>query len=108
MARLSSHVLDLAEGRPAAGLRVELVSLASGDVVVEQTTDGDGRCLLAEEGLAEGSYELRFHAGDYLRQQRGDSPFLDVVPVRFKVAEGQRYHVPLLLSPYGYSTYRGS
>lgn len=108
MARLSSHVLDLAEGRPAAGLRIDLVSVATDEIVAERTTDEDGRCLLVEEGLAEGVYELRFRAGEYLQRTRGESPFLDVVPVRFKAVLGQRYHVPLLLSPFGYSTYRGS
>ncbi len=115
MGRLTTHVLDTAAGAPAAGLTVELFRLTGGEtrVTVARTND-DGRIeqpLLEGDALTAGVYELRFHAGDYLRT-RHDLPspaFLDVVPIRFGVAAPQEhYHVPLLISPYGYSTYRGS
>jgi 5-hydroxyisourate hydrolase len=114
--RLTTHVLDTARGRPAAGLAVELFRLsgAARAPVARAVTNADGRTdapLLAGEGFAPGTYELMFHAGDYLRAtgQAGPEPmFLDLVPVRFGIAASGHYHVPLLLSPYGYSTYRGS
>lgn len=113
MGRLTTHVLDTATGRPAAGLRLVLSRLdPSAAVVAEAVTNADGRVdhpLL--EGAVRGRYELAFHVADYFRA-RGialtDPPFLDVVPVRFAIAEDRHYHVPLLISPYGYSTYRGS
>ena len=82
--------------------------------MVETTTNADGRCdkpLLDGADFAPGSYEIMFHVGDYFRRsdvKLPDPPFLDVVPIRFGVAGGVHYHVPLLVSPYGYSTYRGS
>ena len=116
MGRLTTHVLDQAAGKPAAGLRIEIWRL---DGVPRQlksvTTNADGRCdapLLEGEALTAGRYELRFHAGDYLRTlgtKLPDPPFLDVIPIQFGISDpGAHYHVPLLLSPYGYSTYRGS
>ena len=97
MARLSTHVLDTANGRPAAGVTVRFE-----DKTV--TTDRDGRAVIAED-LAPGVYELIFGIGAYF----GSATFLDEVVVRFRIAEGEsRYHVPLLVSPYGYTTYRGS
>ncbi|MGR3433898.1 MAG: hydroxyisourate hydrolase [Shimia sp.] len=117
---LTTHVLDTALGRPAAGLRIELsaVSAAGVSVLAEATTNGDGRTdgpILPVDRFQPGTYELLFFAGDYLRATHGaagqalpDPLFLDVVPIRFGMAEGAHYHVPLLLSPYGYSTYRGS
>jgi 5-hydroxyisourate hydrolase len=116
MGRLTTHVLDTALGRPAAGLKLELYALGSSPRLLKTaTTNEDGRLdqpLLADGSLEAGQYELRFHAGDYLRKQGvklGEPAFLDVIPVRFGIAEpAQHYHVPLLLSPYGYSTYRGS
>jgi 5-hydroxyisourate hydrolase len=115
--RLTTHVLDTANGRPAAGVRVELARLTatSRQPLAEVTTNRDGRCeapLLAGEAFAPGQYELTFHVGAYFRSlgtATGDPAFLEAVPVRFGVARGgEHYHVPLLISPYGYSTYRGS
>lgn len=113
MGSLSTHVLDTASGRPAEGLRIELYR--GSNLVKDVVTNADGRCdeaLLSEAEFASGDYELRFHAGDYLRGQGVkllEPAFLDIIPIRFGLAEGQgHYHVPLLLSPYGYSTYRGS
>ena len=111
---LTTHVLDTARGRPAAGMRITLRD-ASGTVLAEVDTNEDGRTetpILPEDRFAPGIYELTFHAGDFLRAtgQAGDEPlFLDLVPIRFGMSDGEaHYHVPLLLSPYGYSTYRGS
>ena len=102
---LTTHVLDLAAGRPAAGVAITL--LREGEVVARAVTNGDGRTdapLL--DALEAGVYELRFAVGDYFG---GDSRFLDVVPVRFGVSEpDSHHHVPLLVAPGGYSTYRGS
>ena len=115
MGRLTTHVLDTALGRPAAGLTIELFRLgAGGDRIATAVTNADGRVdkpLLEGADFSAGVYELRFHAGAYLRatSQLPNPPFLDVVPIRFGVAApGDHYHVPLLLSPYGYSTYRCS
>ena len=110
-------MLDLTLGTPAQGLKLELWRLDGGAAERLKTvvTNDDGRvkgALLEGEALAAGTYELRFMAGDYRRRAGGplaEPPFLDVVPVRFGVADPQgHYHVPLLLSAYGYSTYRGS
>ncbi len=116
--RLTTHVLDTATGQPAAGLRIELWAVrADGGrhLVREAATNDDGRidgALLAGAALSVGIYELVFHAGDYLRaagHALADPAFLDVVPIRFGIADASaHYHVPLLISPYGYSTYRGS
>ena len=111
---LTTHVLDTARGCPAAGLRITLAD-AAGEIVAEMTTNADGRTdspILPATRFAPGIYELTFHAGDYLRAtgQAGAEPlFLDRVPIRFGMSDpAAHYHVPLLLSPYGYSTYRGS
>lgn len=115
--RLTTHVLDTALGRPAAGLRIWLyrVSGNSHRKVLDVTTNADGRTdapLLSGDGLVAGGYELVFCAGDYLRAtgQIGEGiAFLDQIPIRFGIGDaGVHYHVPLLLSPFGYSTYRGS
>ena len=115
--RLTTHVLDTAQGRPAAGVRIELYRAESAErrLLAEATTNADGRCdgpLLAGADFATGGYELVFHVGAYFRAQGIEiaaPAFLDQVPVRFGIAEaGSHYHVPLLISPYGYSTYRGS
>ena len=116
MGRLTTHVLDTAAGRPAANLAIELFLLDGGAVLLKTLrTNADGRAdgpLLEGAAFMRGHYELRFHAGDYLRETGTDLPdpaFLDVIPVRFGIADPSgHYHVPLLLSPYGYSTYRGS
>lgn len=105
---LTTHVLDTARGRPAAGVRIELVRVADGQVLRTVTTNADGRTdepLLATGELQTGEYELVFAVGDYF----GERAFLDRVPVRFLIADAaQHYHVPLLVSPWSYSTYRGS
>ena len=117
MGRLTTHVLDTCTGQPGRGIRVVLRRL-TGDgpaIVAEAVTNDDGRCdgpLLAGADFAVGAYELAFDVGDYFRAQGvalADPPFLDVVTIRFGIAEpDSHYHVPLLVSPYGYSTYRGS
>lgn len=116
MGRLTTHVLDTAQGRPAAGLALELWSLdGTPEKVVAAVTNSDGRVdapLLENDAFKAGVYELRFHAGAYLAAAGVATPepaFLDVIPIRFGISdEAAHYHVPLLLSPYGYSTYRGS
>ena len=114
--RLTTHVLDTASGRPAAGLKIALyrVSADSRSKIKEAVTNADGRCdapLLEGSSFQTGQYELVFFAGDYLRAAgltMPEPPFIDDIPIRFGIAEARHYHVPLLLSPYGYSTYRGS
>lgn len=117
MGRLTTHVLDTALGSPGQGIRIEVFRLDAGErtSIGEVVTNDDGRCdapILEGDAFSVGEYELVFHAGDYLRRRgvAADEPrFLDVIPLRFGVADAsQHYHVPLLLSPYGYSTYRGS
>jgi 5-hydroxyisourate hydrolase len=111
---LTTHVLDTAHGRPAAGMALELRELPSGALLVSTRTNEDGRVdrpLLEAGAFRPGRYELCFHVGDYFRAMGvalPDPAFLDVVPIRFGIAEKAHYHVPLLVSPYGYSTYRGS
>ncbi len=106
MARISTHVLDTAKGRPAAGIPVDL--RFAGEVIASTITNADGRTdapVLATEHIEPGAYELVFHVSDYLEKPF----FFDQITLRFIVSEpGGHYHVPLLLSPYGYSTYRGS
>jgi 5-hydroxyisourate hydrolase len=112
MGRLSTHVLDTSVGRPAAGVR--LVLRRGGEVLVDTRTNADGRTdkpLLEGAAFRTGAYELTFHVGDYFRAKGtplADPPFLDVIPLRFSIADDADYHVPLLVSPFGYSTYRGS
>ena len=110
MGQLSTHVLDTAQGRPGAGMKIELFFLEGTGRTLLKTvqTNADGRTdapLLEAESFRAGSYELLFHVGAYFEAQG----FLDAVPVRFRVADaGQHYHVPLLCSPWSYATYRGS
>ena len=113
---LTTHVLDTARGCPASGLRIELYRL-DGEArakVAETITNADGRTdgpILPAEDFRTGTYELVFHAGDYLDTagiESGSPRFLEVIPLRFGLSEDDHYHVPLLLSPFGYSTYRGS
>lgn len=113
---LTTHVLDTARGTPAEGLTIELFRLDGGKRQHLKTlrTNADGRTdeqILPSQDFATGTYELVFHAGEYL-DQTGTPPetprFLDVIPLRFGMSEASHYHVPLLLSPFGYSTYRGS
>jgi 5-hydroxyisourate hydrolase len=116
---LTTHVLDTARGRPAAGMRLELARIdENGDRQALKTvrTNSDGRtdeALLAEGELSRGSYEIVFEVGEYFAGQpeagSAHPPFLDRVPVRFGIADpSAHYHVPLLTSPWSYSTYRGS
>ena len=98
---LSTHVLDTARGRPAAGVAIEL--RRDGERVASVTTDDDGRIRFGE--LETGIYELEFTVGEYF----GEATFLDRIPLRFTISDAAaHYHVPLLVSPWAYSTYRGS
>ncbi|OOY06361.1 hydroxyisourate hydrolase [Thioclava sp. F28-4] len=114
---LTTHVLDTARGCPAEGLKITLFALDGGDreVLAEMVTNADGRTdspILPVERFRTGQFELVFAAGDYLRASGQGAPeplFLDEIPIRFGMNDAEaHYHVPLLLSPYGYSTYRGS
>ena len=114
---LSTHVLDLSSGNPAGGLKIELhYYRASGPkLIVETITNHDGRTdspLIKGKDFVNGNYELVFHVGPYFKKQIESLPqqqFLNTVPIRFGVNNSNgHYHVPLLVSPYGYSTYRGS
>ncbi len=111
--KLTTHVLDLTTGRPGAGMAVTLAD-AGGRLIVTARANEDGRIdrpLLEGADFRHGVYELTFHVGDYFGgagRAPPDPPFLDLVPIRFVIAEDRHYHVPLLVSPYGYSTYRGS
>jgi 5-hydroxyisourate hydrolase len=117
MGHLSTHVLDTVRGKPAAGVAIRLYACQGKErrLVKSITTNADGRTdapLLSGNDFAVGIYELVFGAGDYHRaqgHQLPSPPFLDEVVIRFGVADSSvNYHVPLLLSPYSYSTYRGS
>jgi 5-hydroxyisourate hydrolase len=115
--RLTTHVLDTALGRPACGIKIELFRLTgtTREAVTSAITNDDGRCdapLLNGVDMIPGDYELVFHAGNYLKAAFSELTgilFLDQIPIRFGIAStDQHYHVPLLLSPFGYSTYKGS
>lgn len=115
--RLSTHVLDTHAGRPAVGIAVELYEFVGDRAhrIATATTNADGRTdapLIGGRPLPIGRYELRFAVGDHFRSrgiEQGDPPFLDIVPLRFSIAEPEgHYHVPLLCTPWSYSTYRGS
>jgi 5-hydroxyisourate hydrolase len=115
--RLTTHVLDLVRGVPAAGMTIELAACEgeSRRVAVRTTTNRDGRCdkpLLEGAALVGGQWQLDFHVGSYFAAQGLALPkpaFLDVVVVRFGIASpAENYHVPLLVTPWSYSTYRGS
>ncbi|MBX8824493.1 hydroxyisourate hydrolase [Ochrobactrum sp. SFR4] len=118
MAKLSTHVLDTAHGKPAAAMRLELYRVkGSGELeLIKRTaTNLDGRTdelLLNETEMCIGTYEIQFHVAEYFESQGADQakpPFLDLIPIRFAIAdESANYHVPLLVSPWAYSTYRGS
>lgn len=113
--RLTTHVLDTMRGKPAAGMRFDLLML-HGDHshhLLSGFTNEDGRAdkpLIEGDQFHLGSYELIFHVGQYFERMGVpiETPFLDLVPIRFTMTENSHYHVPLLVSPYGYSTYRGS
>jgi 5-hydroxyisourate hydrolase len=110
MGRLTTHVLDTAQGRPGAGIAVELYRLEgeAGTLIAKATTNREGRTdapLLEGAEFRTGTYQLVFHIGAYFKSQG----FLDVVPIRFRIADAAaHYHVPLLCSPWSYTTYRGS
>ncbi len=111
--KLSTHVLDLTTGKPAAGMRIELWHLDGKHVLLKAaTTNVDGRTdapLLDAAAMAVGSYELLFFVKDYFVTHHKDSLFLDRVPVRFAITDAAgSYHVPLLVTPWAYQTYRGS
>ncbi len=115
--RLTTHVLDTTCGRPAAGVGLTLFALDGPDrrVLLKIATNEDGRCdapLLSGDAFKAGHYEIVFEVAQYFRAagiKLSNPPFLDDVPIRFSLAdESAHYHVPLLISPYGYSTYRGS
>jgi 5-hydroxyisourate hydrolase len=109
MTSLSTHVLDTAHGRPAAGVVLQLTD-ADGAPLFSGVTDSDGRCPGLPR-LGPGRYRLSFAVAAYFRGAGvtlPDPPFLDVIAVDFGIAEAGHYHVPLLVSPFGYSTYRGS
>lgn len=117
MGKLTTHVLDTAHGRPGVGVRLELYAVDNGGRTLLKTahTNADGRCdgpLLEEEQLRPGQYELVFHAGDYFAAQGVDLPsprFLDRITIAFGIFDSsQNYHVPLVVTPWSYSTYRGS
>ena len=120
MGRLTTHVLDTARGCPASGLVINLFRVDSGindqpALIVSTRTNDGGRCdapLLAGDAMQKGRYQLLFKVAEYLRRCGDDLPeipFLDDVVINFGVEDSeQHYHVPLLLSAYGYSTYRGS
>jgi 5-hydroxyisourate hydrolase len=118
LAGVTTHVLDVSRGQPADGVRVELYELAGGsdrELIADVVTNADGRTdkpLMSADQAHAGQFELIFHAGDYFRRRReelADPPFLDIIPIRFGLADPQaHYHVPLLVSPWSYSTYRGS
>ncbi|HEY8899762.1 MAG TPA: hydroxyisourate hydrolase [Chthoniobacterales bacterium] len=107
-ARLSTHVLDLVRGGPAPGMRIDLVD-DTGAIVKTAMTNADGRTeapMLGPDEMREGVFELRFHVAAYFGVAEG---FLEIVPVRFRITDAaQSYHVPLLCTPWSYSTYRGS
>ncbi|WP_209597413.1 hydroxyisourate hydrolase [Ruegeria sp. HKCCSP351] len=113
---LTTHVLDTARGCPASGMKIELFRINGTDRTLLKTllTNEDGRTdeqILPEAEFSTGEYELVFHAGEYLDATGvpPESPrFLDLIPIRFGMSEHAHYHVPLLLSPFSYATYRGS
>ena len=113
---LTTHALDTSRGTPAANLKIDFFEYINGrsNVICSLVTNADGRTdkpVLTETDFRFGSFELIFHVGDYFRQfehRYGEHIFLDLVPVRFGMNENKHYHVPLLVSPFGYSTYRGS
>ncbi len=116
MGKLTTHILDATHGCPANGVTIQLYRLDDRTrlEIVNATTNSDGRTdepLLENGELHKGVYELEFHIGDYFRKkvELADTPFLDVVPIRFGINDADaHYHVPLLASPFSYSTYRGS
>ena len=113
MGQLTTHVLDTASGKPAANLTIELFRVTGSrrELLITTQTNDDGRCdtpLLEGGAFLAGEYELIFNVGEYFRRSE-ETAFLGTVPVRFGISSpSEHYHVPLLVSPFGYSTYRGS
>jgi len=113
---LTTHVLDTARGCPAEGLKIDLFRIEGTNRILLKSlvTNDDGRTdeqILPAAEFSTGEYELVFHAGEYLDASGApheEPRFLDVIPIRFGMSEHSHYHVPLLLSPFGFSTYRGS
>lgn len=113
---LTTHVLDTARGAPAAGMKIELFRIdgESRTLLCTTHTNSDGRTdspILPKNDFKTGTYELMFHAGNYLdtcELSLEEPKFLDLIPIRFGMADETHYHVPLLLSPFSYGTYRGS
>ena len=115
MGYVTTHVLDTAQGTPGSGIRVKLYRISGQrDLVKTLETNSDGRTdqpVLTEHEFSPGTYELVFHVMDYFSAaplSLPEKPFLDEIPIRFTLAEDDHYHVPLLVSPWSYSTYRGS
>ena len=112
--KLTTHVLDTAHGRPAAGMTLTLTRLSDGKLLRQAITNSDGRVdhpLLEGDEFQFGKFELVFNVADYFRNcgiSLPDPAFLDQVPIRFGISEHRHYHVPLLVSPFSFSTYRGS
>ncbi len=113
--RLTTHVLDTMAGKPARGMRIDLLFVHGDHThhIADSYTNADGRVdrpLLEGDQFQHGVFEIHFHVGQYY-ERLGialENPFLEIVPVRFSVTEDAHYHVPLLVSPFAYSTYRGS
>lgn len=117
MGKLTTHVLDIAGGGPAAGMRIDFSAVTPGGMRLIRSlhTNAEGRTdepLLAGDAMRAGEFELAFHVAEYFQREGcalADPPFLDRVPIRFGIADpAAHYHVPLLCSPWAYSTYRGS
>jgi len=115
MGRLTTHVLDTANGVPGSGIKISLYTLDAGRrLLTTAVTNADGRTdapLLDDDAFRAGPYELEFSVGDYFAatgQHTAEPPFLDDVVIRVSLAEDSHYHVPLLVSPWSYATYRGS
>jgi len=107
--KLSTHILDTASGCPAVGVRIQLYRGET--MLADVLTNAGGRCdapLLEGDAVQPGAYQLRFHMGDYFRSRGLASPFLEIVRIDFNMTAGESYHVPLVCSPWSYSTYRGS
>ncbi len=115
MKRLTTHVLDTAKGKPGSHIKIELYSLSNGrELIKTLTTNDDGRTdepLLEGDAFSHGQWELVFYVGAYFADNKNtatSAPFLDEIPLRFGISSDAHYHVPLLVSPWSYSTYRGS
>lgn len=114
MAKLTTHVLDIYQGKPAVAMQIDLwfLSGTTRSLILTVATNVDGRCeqpLLADESVPLGEYELVFYVRDYFTALQIESPFLNHVPIRFTLFDANaHYHVPLLVSPWAYQTYRGS